>query len=141
MSSFFKFKLTDGLYEHDFNLIKNTLNSYIIFGNSENNNDSKNNNIEQTKSFHEYKEFDDDVKSLKEYDVKSLKENDTESISENKTTSSFHGDNFNEFSDINKNGIFIDLIIKNHKYIFISTSFYLLFKIYSTNKTGSPSST
>ena len=112
MSSFFKFKLTDGLYEHDFNLIKNTLNSYIIFNNS----DEKDNN-----KFHDYKD-------LNEIDF------ENESFCENKTRNSDismpeieQNHLFNDEKNTNNN-VFINFIFKNHKYLFFSTSFYLLLK-------------
>jgi hypothetical protein len=43
MSSYFKFKLTDGIHEHDFLSIKESLNSYMIFSfmKDDNKNESK----------------------------------------------------------------------------------------------------
>lgn len=47
MSSYFKFKLTDGIYEHDFLSIKESLNSYMIFSfmKDDNKNENENENI------------------------------------------------------------------------------------------------
>jgi hypothetical protein len=154
MSSYFKFKLTDGIHEHDFLSIKESLNSYMIFSFMKNDNkeeniiDKEENIIDKKENIIDKKENIIDKKENiinkeesiidKEENIIDKKENiinkdefiinKDENIIYKKFIHSLDSLNFLEFIDKNKYDNIPPICLRYHKYIFSSISIFFIIK-------------
>ena len=159
MSSYFKFKLTDGIYEHDFLSIKESLNSYMIFSfmKDDNKNENENENIinkdvniidknenliDKDKNIIDKDEniIDEDIIDKDENILNNINEPNAPTIllvsNNNKNfIHSLDSLNFSEFIDKNKYDNISPICLRYHKYIFSSISIFFIIKnIYSITK-------
>ena len=159
MSSYFKFKLTDGIHEHDFLSIKESLNSYMIFSfmKDDNKNENENENIinkdvniidKNENLIDKDENIIDEDENIIDEDIIDKDENILNNINEpnvptillvsNNNKNFIHSLdslNFSEFIDKNKYDNISPICLRYHKYIFSSISIFFIIKnIYSITK-------